>query len=102
MSSISGIAASAGGGFDELGSSMAQSQPYEARVAKMQAASDALAIQMGGGTNKIKGFFVDIETGFLTNVVPPIRSSPVGGVFQGIAAGAGLAAQSVMGSAPAC
>jgi TP901 family phage tail tape measure protein len=74
----------------------AQAQSYEARVAKLQAASDSLAIQMGDDTNKIKGFFVDIGTGFLTHVVSPLMSSPVGGVFQGIVAGAGLAAQSIL------
>jgi TP901 family phage tail tape measure protein len=74
----------------------AQAQSYEARVAKLQAAADALKIQTGDDINAIKGFFVDMGAGFLTNVVGPIMSSPVGGVFQGIAAGAGLAANSIL------
>jgi TP901 family phage tail tape measure protein len=74
----------------------AQSQSYEARVAKLQAASDALKIQMGGDINAIKGFFVDMGAGFLTHVAGPIMSSPVGGVFQGIAAATGLAAKTVL------
>jgi hypothetical protein len=74
----------------------AQSQSYEARVAKLQATSDSLKIQMGDDINTIKGFFVDMGAGFLTHVVSPVMSSPLDGVFQGIAAGAGLAAKSVL------
>ena len=74
----------------------AQAQSYEARVAKLQAANDALKIQIGDDINSIKGFFVDMGTGFLTNVVSPIMGSPVGEVFQGIAAGVGLAAKGIL------
>ena len=74
----------------------AQAQSYEARVAKLQAASDSLQIQMGDDINAIKGFFVDMGAGFLNHVVSPLMSSPVGGVFQRIAAGAGLLAKGVL------
>jgi TP901 family phage tail tape measure protein len=74
----------------------AQTQSYESKVARLQSASDALKIQMGDDINNIKGLFVDMGAGFLNNVVAPIMSSPVGEVFQGIAAGVGLAAQGVL------
>ena len=73
-----------------------QVEAYESKVGRLNAATDALKIQMGDDINAIKGFFVDMGAGFLTHVVSPIMSSPVGGVFQGLAAGAGLAAQSVL------
>jgi phage-related protein len=73
-----------------------QQQSYESKVARLQAATDSLQIQIGGDINAIKGFFVDLGAGFLNNVVAPIMSSPVGEVFQGIAAFAGLAAKGVL------
>jgi TP901 family phage tail tape measure protein len=75
---------------------VAQTQSYEARVAKLQAVQDSLRIQIGGDINAIKGFFVDIGAGFLTHVAAPIMSSPVGEVFQGIAAATGLAAKTAL------
>jgi TP901 family phage tail tape measure protein len=73
-----------------------QVESYESKLARLTAATDSLQIQIGGDINAIKGFFVDMGAGFLTHVVSPIMSSPVGEVFQGIAAGVGLAAKSVL------
>ena len=73
-----------------------QVESYESKMGRLQAASDALKIQMGDDINAIKGFFVDMQTGFLNNVVSPLMSSPVGGVFQRIAAFAGIAAGGVL------
>lgn len=73
-----------------------QNESYESKLGRMNAAMDALKLQTGDDINTIKGFFVDIGTGFLTNVVSPIMSSPVGGVFQGIAAGTGMLAKGVL------
>ena len=73
-----------------------QTEAYESKVARLQAASDSLKIQMGDDVNAIKGFFVDMQAGFLSKVVVPFMSSPVGGVFQRIAAFAGLAAGGVL------
>jgi TP901 family phage tail tape measure protein len=75
---------------------IAQAQSYESKLAKLQAASSALKITTGQDINVIKGFFVDMGAGFLTHVVNPIASSPVGGVFRGIAAFAGLGAQGLL------
>jgi TP901 family phage tail tape measure protein len=74
----------------------AQGQAYEARVARLQAAQDSLKIQIGGDINAIKGFFVDMGTGFLTHVAGPIMSSPVGEAFQGIAAAVAIGAQGLL------
>jgi TP901 family phage tail tape measure protein len=73
-----------------------QTESYESKVAKLTAATDALQIQIGGDINRIKGFFVDLGAGFLTNVVSPITASPVGPVFSNIAAVTGLAAKGVL------
>jgi TP901 family phage tail tape measure protein len=73
-----------------------QTQSYESKVAKLNAATDALQIQIGGDINRIKGFFVDMGAGFLTHVVAPIANSPVGPVFTNLAAGVGLAAKGVL------
>jgi TP901 family phage tail tape measure protein len=73
-----------------------QVESYESKVARLQAATDSLQIQIGGDINAIKGFFVDMGSVFLNNVAAPIMSSPVGEVFQGIAAGVGLAAKGVL------
>lgn len=74
----------------------AQAQSYEARVAKLQAAQESLKIQIGDDVNAIKGFFVDIGAGFLTNVAAPLMSSPVGEVLQRLTAGAAIAAKGVL------
>jgi TP901 family phage tail tape measure protein len=73
-----------------------QVESYESKVGRLNAATDSLKVQIGGDINAIKGFFVDMGAGFLTHVAAPILSSPVGGVFQGIAAATGLAAKTVL------
>jgi TP901 family phage tail tape measure protein len=73
-----------------------QVESYESKIGRLNAATDALKIQVGDDVNFIKGLFVDMGAGFLTHVVGPIMSSPLGGVFQGLAAGVGLAAKSVL------
>jgi TP901 family phage tail tape measure protein len=73
-----------------------QMQSYESKTARLQAATDAMKINIGGSINTIKGFFVDMGAEFLTHVANPIVSSPVGGVFRGIAAGVGIAAQGIL------
>jgi hypothetical protein len=73
-----------------------QVESYESKIGRLNAATDALKIGIGGDINVIKGFFVDMGAGFLNNVVAPIMSSPVGEVFQGIAAGVGIAAKGVL------
>jgi TP901 family phage tail tape measure protein len=73
----------------------AQAKSYEAQVARLNSAQESLKVQMGDDINGIKGFFVGIHAGFLNNVVAPLMSSPVGGVFQRIAAGAAVAAQGI-------
>ncbi len=73
-----------------------QVEAYESKLARLTAASDALKLQMGDDINAIKGFFVDMHTGFLNNVVSPVMSSPVGGAFQRIAAFSAVAASGVL------
>ena len=64
----------------------AQVESYESKMARLQAASDGLKTKIGLDINGIKGFFADMQTGFLQNVVSPLLNSPVGGVFSHIAA----------------
>jgi TP901 family phage tail tape measure protein len=73
-----------------------QTESYVSKVARLQAATDSLKIGIGSDINAIKGFFAGMGAGFLSGVVAPIMSSPVGEVFQGIAAGVGLAAKGVL------
>jgi TP901 family phage tail tape measure protein len=73
-----------------------QTESYESKVARLNAVTDSLQIKTGADINRIKGFFVDLGAGFLTNVVMPITNSPVGPVFSNIAAVTGLAAQGVL------
>jgi TP901 family phage tail tape measure protein len=73
-----------------------QTESYESKVAKLNAATDSLQIKVGADINRIKGFFVDMGTGFLTHAVSPIINSPIGPVFTNIAAGTGLAAKGVL------
>jgi TP901 family phage tail tape measure protein len=73
-----------------------QTESYESKVAKLNAATDSLQIKVGADINRIKGFFVDMGAGFLTHAVSPIINSPIGPVFTNIAAGAGLAAKGVL------
>mgnify|MGYP000977852758 CR=1 FL=1 len=72
-----------------------QTESYESKTGRLQAISDSLKIKMGDDINAIKGFFVDMKTSFLTDVVSRMMDSPVGGVFQRIAAFAGIAAGGV-------
>jgi hypothetical protein len=72
-----------------------QTESYESKMARFQAATDALKISVGDDINAVKGFFVDMGTGFLTGVAP-IMNSPVGGVFQRIAAITGIGVQGVL------
>jgi|GEM_PF-1601110 hypothetical protein len=72
-----------------------QMESYESKLGRLQAASDTLKLQIGDDINAIKGFFVDMQAGFLSDVVVPFMSSPVGSVFQRIAAFAGIAAGGV-------
>jgi TP901 family phage tail tape measure protein len=73
-----------------------QTQSYESKLARLQAASGSLKIKMGEDINGIKGFFADMGTVFLTRVVTPIVNSPVGPVFSKLAALTGLAAKGVL------
>jgi TP901 family phage tail tape measure protein len=73
-----------------------QVEAYESKIARLNAATDALKTQIGGPINTIKGFFVDMGTAFLTHVVGPIVSSPVGGVFRGFGAVLGLGAKTAL------
>lgn len=77
------------------GSQAIQTESYESKTGRLQAISDSLKIKMGDDINAIKGFFVDMKTSFLTDVVSPMMDSPVGEVFQRIAAFAGIAAGGV-------
>ena len=72
-----------------------QTESYESKTGRLQAINDSLKIKIGDDINAIKGFFVDMQTSFLTDVVSPMMDSPVGEVFQRIAAFAGIAAGGV-------
>ncbi|MDR2500665.1 MAG: phage tail tape measure protein, partial [Treponema sp.] len=74
----------------------AQVLSYEAKVARLQSASDALQIGIGEDINAIKGFFVDAKYGFLQYFASPIMSSPVGGAVSKIAAVTGMAAKTML------
>jgi TP901 family phage tail tape measure protein len=73
-----------------------QGESYESKLARMNAATQALQLQIGDNINNIKGFFLDLGSGFLSNVVNPILNSPVGGVFQQMAAVIGVAGQNLL------
>jgi TP901 family phage tail tape measure protein len=73
-----------------------QVEAYESKIARLNAATDALKVQIGGPINSIKGLFVDLGATFLAHVVNPVMSSPIGGAFRGIAAGVGLAAKAAL------
>lgn len=73
-----------------------QTESYESKTGRLQAINDSLKIKIGDDINAIKGFFVDMQTSFLTDVVSPMMDSPVGEVFQRIAAFAGIAAGGVL------
>jgi TP901 family phage tail tape measure protein len=73
-----------------------QSQSYESKLARMEAATQALQLQIGDNVNAIKGRFMELGTGFLVNVVSPIMASPIGGVFQNVAAVVGVTGQGLL------
>jgi TP901 family phage tail tape measure protein len=73
-----------------------QNQSYESKLARMEAATQVLQLQIGDNINAIKGQFLELGAGFLTNVVSPIMSSPIGEVFQEVAAFTGVAGQGLL------
>jgi len=73
-----------------------QLESIEAKMARLDAASQSLQAQIGQDINGIKGFFIDMKFGFLSNVVSPIMSSPVGGAVSKIAAVTGMAAKTML------
>ena len=73
-----------------------QLESIEAKMARLDSASRSLQAQIGQDINGIKGFFVDMKFGFLSNVVSPIMSSPVGGAVSKIAAVTGMAAKTML------
>jgi hypothetical protein len=73
-----------------------QNQSYESKLARMEAATQVLQMQIGDNINAIKGRFAEMGAGFLTNVVSPIMSSPIGGVFQEAAAVVGVVGQGLL------
>jgi TP901 family phage tail tape measure protein len=70
-----------------------QLESIEMKMARLDAASQSLQARIGGDINGIKGFFIDMKFGFLSSVVSPIMSSPVGGAVSKIAAVVGLGAK---------
>ena len=73
-----------------------QLESFEARVARLNAVTQSLQAQVGQDINQIRGVFVDFKFGFLSNVVSPLMSSPVGGALSRIAAGTGMAAKGLL------
>jgi TP901 family phage tail tape measure protein len=73
-----------------------QLESFESKTARLEAVSQSLQMQIGTDVNKIKGFFVDMKSGFLLNVVSPLMNSPVGGTLTTIAAGASVGVQSLL------
>jgi TP901 family phage tail tape measure protein len=73
-----------------------QVESYESKLARLEAASASLQMRIGQDINGIKGFFVDMKSSFLSDMVAPLMSSPVGGAVSKIAAFAGLGAKSIL------
>jgi hypothetical protein len=73
-----------------------QLESIEMKMARLDAASESLQAQIGADIHGIKGFFIDMKFGFLSNVVSPIMSSPVGGALSKIAAVVGLGAKTFL------
>lgn len=73
-----------------------QMESYESKVARAAAASDVFKTQVGTDINSIKGFFLDMGTGFMQNVALPIMNSPVGPAVSKIAAFAGMGAKGIL------
>ena len=93
------FAASYAGGLDGITDQArgVQLESIEAKMARLEAASSSLQAQIGQDINGIKGFFIDMKTGFLNGVVSPIMNSPIGSVFSKITALTGMGAQSLLG-----
>jgi TP901 family phage tail tape measure protein len=73
-----------------------QLESIEAKMARLDSVSRSLQAQVGQDINGIKGFFIDFKFGFLSNVVSPLMSSPVGGALSKIAAGVGMGTKSLL------
>jgi len=73
-----------------------QLESIEMKMARLDAASASLQAQIGQDINGIKGFFVDMKFGFLSNVVSPIMTSPLGGALSKVAAGTGMLVKGVL------
>jgi phage-related minor tail protein len=73
-----------------------QLESIEAKMARLDSVSRSLQAQIGQDINGIKGFFIDFKFGFLSNIVSPLMSSPVGGVLSKIAAGTGMVAKGIL------
>jgi len=73
-----------------------QLESIEMKMARLDAASASLQAQIGQDINGIKGFFVDMKFGFISNVVSPIMTSPLGGALSKVAAGTGMLAKGIL------
>ena len=73
-----------------------QLESIEMKMARLDAASKSLQAQIGQDINGIKGFFIDMKFGILSNVVSPIMASPVGGAISKIAAVTGMGAKAML------
>jgi TP901 family phage tail tape measure protein len=63
-----------------------QLESLEAKMARLEGVSGSLKTQIGMDINAIKGVFVEMKTGFLSDVVAPIMSSPIGGAISKVTA----------------
>ena len=73
-----------------------QLEAYEAKMARLKSSQDAYAAKMGESSNRIKGFFADIKTGFLQMALP-LMSTPLGDSLTPIVAALGLGAEKALG-----
>ncbi|MDR3019893.1 MAG: phage tail tape measure protein [Treponema sp.] len=71
-------------------------ESIEMKMDRLNAASSSLQAQIGQDINGIKGFFIDMKFGFLSNVVSPIMTSPVGSAVSKVAAFSGMAAKGIL------
>ncbi|MDR0512952.1 MAG: phage tail tape measure protein, partial [Treponema sp.] len=73
-----------------------QLESIEMKMARLEAVSGSLQAKIGQDINRIKGVFVDMRFGFLSNVAAPIMRSPIGGAVSKIAAVTGMAAKGIL------
>jgi TP901 family phage tail tape measure protein len=73
-----------------------QLESIEAKMARLDSVSRSLQAQVGQDINNIKGHFIDFKFGFLSNIVSPLMSSPVGGFLSKTTAFVGMAAKGVL------